>query len=80
MRQLCYDITPETTEADYCRNVPPLETFAILDHEGWWAQGEMGWFGITRHEQADWPQRFQAYLQCLLQHPEKYVAVVDCHI
>jgi hypothetical protein len=79
-RHLLYDITPGMTETDYCGNVPALHTFAILDHEGWYEKGVMGWWGEVAQEREDWPQRFQDYLGLLLQHPEQYVAIVDCHI
>jgi hypothetical protein len=78
-RAFLYDIGPDTTEAEYCE-APALQTFAILDHEGWYDKGQMGWWGVVHNERNDWPQRFEEYLTLLMQHPEKYVAVVDCHI
>jgi len=79
-RAWLYDITPAMTEADYCSAVPALQTFAILDHEGWWAQGDMGWWGVVSDPTDDWPAHYAQYLSLLVTHPDLYVAVVDCHI
>jgi hypothetical protein len=75
-----FGIKPEMTEEEYVNNCSALQTFAILDETGWHEKGEMGWWGCVSNEKDDWPQLFQAYLAEIMKKPEKYIAIVDCHI
>jgi hypothetical protein len=75
-----FGIKPDMTEQEYVNNCPALQTFAVLDETGWHEKGEMGWWGCVSNEKDDWPKIFQAYLAEILKKPEKYIAIVDCHI
>lgn len=80
VRQIAYGIKPGMTEAEYL-DVQALSAFAIVDDSGWYEKGTMGWFATVANEKADWPQIFSAYIENLISaYPDKYVAMVDCHI
>lgn len=69
---------------DYLTKIRAFSAFAFLDLEGNWNEkGEMGWWGMVSDEKGDvdWEATFDAFVADLVaNHPDKYLAVVDCHI
>jgi hypothetical protein len=63
-------------EQDEDRDLTP---FAIVTEEGWYEQGEMGWWGVVHDEKEAETWRGE-YLPLLKKHLDKVAVVVDCHI
>lgn len=59
-----------------------LSTFAILNDDGWFEKGEMGWFGMSSETPESATKHIEKfgipYYQGL--NPATRIAVVDCHI
>jgi len=55
-----------------------IVSFALLKDGVWYEKGEMGWWGITKDEKADWDDQFYKLFQELPD--ETLLSVVDCHI
>ncbi|MEU9806260.1 hypothetical protein [Mycobacterium sp. NPDC050853] len=63
------DIEPDSIGASY----------ALLGLDGKWvAKGDMGWFGMSRNENDDWPEAFKAALADIP--ADSWVVNVDAHI
>lgn len=70
--------------AEYTSRGTPFRSYAFLAGDGTWNQkGSMGWFGMSHDEVGKdaWEETYTAFLKDLVEnHPDKYLAVVDCHI
>ena len=66
----------------YIQSLATFATYAALDEKGWYAPGEMGWFGCSSEsdkESLDWEEGFRKRFIDTLD-PEDEVVIVDCHI
>jgi hypothetical protein len=56
-------------------------TVAILTKDGWFAQGEVGWFGYVE-ENDEWDEQYREILKKIFADagPNTFMAVVDAHI
>lgn len=75
-----YGIKEGMTKDEYIAQAKAISCFAILDEEGWKEEGKMGWFGISIDDDPNWDTFVQRYVDELLTKPDKWVAIVDCHI
>lgn len=70
------------TKESYAKSCASFSTFAVLTDEGWFEQGQMGWFGCsseTDEEAMAWSNNF--YNRFIKNaDPEAYITIVDCHI
>ena len=55
-----------------------IQTFALLDNDGWHERGEMGFFACVSNENEGWPDEFERLLAAVPD--DKYLTVVDCHV
>ena len=66
----------------YLKYCGQWETYAVADTKGWYAPGEMGWFGCSTEsndESNEWSDKFRSRFIDTLD-PEDEVTIVDCHI
>lgn len=78
--EFAYGIKEGMTKDEYIAQAKAISCFAILDDEGWKEEGRMGWFGISRDDDPNWDTFVQQYVAELLTNPDKWIAIVDCHI
>lgn len=60
----------------------PFYTWALVDENGWYEQGKMGWWAMSdaTDESIDqFNEKFQEYIKAE-ENQEKYLVIVDCHI
>ena len=55
-----------------------FSTYALLSNDGWFANGEMGWFGISCNEGMKWEDTFHQLISSIDEN--KVLTIVDCHI
>lgn len=64
------------------KDVSGLTTYAVLNSDGWFAPGRMGWFGMSSEGDDDkltWDAEFyKRFIKPL--DPEDIITIVDCHI
>ena len=53
-------------------------TYAICSKDGWLGKGDMGWWGISSNEDADWTKKSVEYIKSLPD--DTIITLVDCHI
>ena len=69
------------TKENYVKEAGKFQTFAVLNSEGWFEEGEMGWFGCssaTTEDEKKWSKNFKKYIAKLS--PDTLITIVDCHI
>lgn len=59
------------------RMLNALQTYAVLD-DAWYEKGEMGWFGISSNEDADWGTKYLDKIESF--DDNDILIMVDCHI
>ncbi len=60
----------------------PFYTWALVDENGWYEQGTMGWWAMndaTDESTNNFAKRFKEYIK-LPENQDKYLIIVDCHI
>ncbi|MBQ1789868.1 MAG: hypothetical protein II008_06820 [Oscillospiraceae bacterium] len=70
------------TLEEYLRRQAIWCPYAVVDEKGWYAPGEMGWFGCsseTSEQKKDWEENFRARFIDTLK-PNDRIVMVDCHI
>ena len=70
------------TVEEYIKHVSRWNTYAVVDCKGWYAPGEMGWFGVSTEsedEDIEWSKKFKEKFVDTLD-PEDVITIVDCHI
>lgn len=66
------------TIEEWVAAAPPVSCWAIIKDGKWAENGQMGWFGISTDDKADWNEQLQAILDTI--RPDQFVTMVDCHI
>lgn len=66
------------TIEEWVAAAPPVSCWAILKDGKWAEHGNMGWFGMSSDDKADWNEQLQAILDTI--RPDQFVTMVDCHI
>lgn len=74
-------VTLEQLQTEY-RYFFKFSTWAVLDKDGWYTKGEMGWFGtsdatpdVLKEFDSNYMERF-----ILNENPDTVLVIVDCHI
>lgn len=69
------------TKEEYMKRRGLWTPYALVDEDGWYAPGNMGWWGFSSDETEDrdmFDQMFKKYVSELK--PKDVVTIVDCHI
>lgn len=63
-------------------NGKPFYTWALVDENGWYEQGRMGWWAIndaTDESTNNFAKQFKEYVESV-ENQDNYLIIVDCHI
>ena len=77
-----YYIERYGTVEEHLKQAGLWETHSVVDDDGWYEAGQMGWFGCsseTPEEESDWTKKYyDRFIKNL--DPEDVITVLDCHI
>jgi len=73
-----YDVKKDDTKESYIERNSDFSTYALLKEGEWYEKGEMGWWGISIHENENWKEEFNKLILSLPE--DTLLTVVDCHI
>lgn len=67
---------------NYAKSIASFSTFAVVTEDGWFEQGQMGWFGCSDENNEQYMNWINNYYDRFIKNadPESYITIVDCHI
>ena len=75
-------ISKEEFLKKYLEYFNPIRTYAVVDKDGWYSSGEMGWFGVSSDTVESKLDFVNSFYKKFIKNSNQndWIAIVDCHI
>lgn len=70
------------TKENYIKIHGHFTTYAVVDKNGWYAKGDMGWWGMSSETQEESDSFDKSFYDSFIKNlnPNERITIVDCHI